>query len=308
MPEQASSPRLLIAGHINLETTLQVDAFPITYAPVRYPFYGVNTTVAGVGYNLTAALTTLGNTVDLLALVGQDDTGTLVYDALRRLNVAGDYVLPALQQTAQSVILYDGNGQRAIYTDLKDIQEHTYPADVAERALATADLAVICNINFSRPLLARAHALNVPIATDVHAISDIHDDYNRDYMAHAHILFQSHERLPGTPTDWIKQVWATYATPIVVVGMGSQGALLGIHTGESITHVPAVSTRPVINTVGAGDALFAAFLHTYAHTQDARLALRKAVVFASYKIGVAGAAEGFLNTNELDDEWSNRVD
>lgn len=299
-------PHLLIAGHINLETTLRVDAFPITYEPVRYPFFGVNTNVAGVGYNLAAALTTLGNTVDLLALVGADTTGDLVFSALDRQNIRSEYVLRAIQQTAQSVILYDADGQRAIYTDLKDIQDQAYPLDMAETALATADLAVICNINFSRPLLAHATAHKIPIATDVHAISDIKDDYNREYMAAAHILFQSHERLPVPPADWIRQIWEVYQTPIVVIGLGSAGALLGIHAEGTITQVPAVQTRPVVNTVGAGDSLFAAFLHTYAHTQDPHLALRKAVVFASYKIGVAGAAAGFLDAAGLD-EWFNRV-
>jgi ribokinase len=68
----------------------------------------------------------------------------------------------------------------------------------------------------------------------------------------------------------------------------------------SITHVPAVQTRPIVSTIGAGDALFSAFLHTYAATQDPYLSLRKAVVFASYKIGVAGAAGGFLPAPALD--------
>jgi ribokinase len=51
----------------------------------------------------------------------------------------------------------------------------------------------------------------------------------------------------------------------------------------------------VINTIGAGDALFSAFVHFYNQSGDPYQALRKAVVFASYKIGQAGAAEGFLD-------------
>jgi hypothetical protein len=34
--------RILVSGLINLETTLRVDAFPLTYVPARYPFFGVN--------------------------------------------------------------------------------------------------------------------------------------------------------------------------------------------------------------------------------------------------------------------------
>lgn len=288
------------AGLINIETTLKVDGFPVTYNPARFPFFGVNSSVSGVGYNVSKALTTLGHEVRFMALVGQDDGAVLVRADLDRINVDGAYVRADLDKTPQSVILYDGEGRRAIFTDLKDIQDREYPPDAAESALAGVSLAVLCNINFARPMLARARALNIPIATDIHAIADIDDAYNRDYMAAAAILFQSHEKLPCAPEDWIHQLWARYRTPIAVVGMGADGALLGLWKDSSIQHIPAVTTRPVVNTIGAGDALFSAFIHTYTATHDPALALRKAAVFASYKIGVAGAADGFLDSVALD--------
>ncbi len=49
---------------------------------------------------------------------------------------------------------------------------------------------------FSRPLLAIAKKAGIWIASDVHALSDLEDDYNRDYMAAAQILFLSDESLP----------------------------------------------------------------------------------------------------------------
>ncbi|MBN8594950.1 MAG: hypothetical protein J0M33_24570 [Anaerolineae bacterium] len=63
---------ILVSGLINLESTLKVDGFPIACSPVRYPFGGVNSSVSGVGYDLAKALTTLGNDVDLLSLIGAD--------------------------------------------------------------------------------------------------------------------------------------------------------------------------------------------------------------------------------------------
>lgn len=288
------------AGLINIETTLKVDSFPVTYNPARFPFFGVNSSVSGVGYNVSKALTTLGHDVRFMALVGRDDGAVLVRADLDRMNVDGAYVRADLDKTPQSVILYDGEGRRAIFTDLKDIQDRDYPPDAAESALAGVSLAVLCNINFARPMLARARALNIPIATDVHAIAAIDDAYNRDYMAAATILFQSHEKLPCAPEEWIRELWARYRTPIAVVGMGADGALLGLWKEGSIQHIPAVTTRPVVSTIGAGDALFSAFIHTYIAARDPALALRKAAVFASYKIGVAGAADGFLASAALD--------
>ncbi len=76
--------------------------------------------------------------------------------------------------------------------------------------------------------------------------------------------------------------------------------MLGIYDDRTLTHVPAVQVRPVVSTVGAGDALFSAFVHGYLTTRDPYLALKKAVVFAGHKIGTSGDATDFLNVEALD--------
>lgn len=290
---------ILVAGLINLETTLKLeDGFPLHYRPVRYPFFGVRTTVSGVGYNIASALTHLGNTVRFASLIGQDDAGLTIYQALRRDGLPTQHVLNTLDETAHSAILYDEDGKRAIFTDLKAIQDATYPTDVMQDLLANVDAAVLANINFTRPVLQLASDMGIPIATDVHAIGELDDRYNQDYMAAANILFMSHENLPTRPQDWVKQVQQRFNPEIVVVGMGGDGALLGMANGI-IAHVPAVTTRPLINTIGAGDALFSAFVSTYIATGNPHQSLRRAVVFASWKIGTAGGADGFADTAQL---------
>ncbi|PJF28750.1 MAG: carbohydrate kinase family protein [Phototrophicales bacterium] len=291
--------RFLVAGLINIETTLKVDGFPIEYTPVQYPFFGVNSTVSGVGYNLSKALTTLGDAVDLLSLIGDDDAEKLIRANLKRLYIADKYVQSTLKNTPQSVILYDAGGKRAIFTDLKDIQDQPYPLAIAEHVVNMCDMAVICNINFSRPMLEIAKQKNKLIATDVHAISQIDDPYNRDYMASATILFQSHERLPVSPETWAKWMYEAYGTPIIVIGLGADGALLAVHDDHFVERISTVYTRPVVNTIGAGDALFSAFIHEYAQTHDVYHSMRSAMVFASYKIGGIGGADGFLTGDEL---------
>jgi sugar/nucleoside kinase (ribokinase family) len=293
--------RIIIAGLINLETTLSVDGFPIDYIPVRYPFFGVHTHVSGVGFNITKALKVLGDEVQFLSLIGQDETANLVYQTLQAqgLNIIG--VRAELAQTAQSVILFAPSGRRMINTDLKALQEASYPDDLAEEALRASDLAVLCNINFARPMLALAKRIGIPIVSDVHAISDLADEYNRDFMAAANILFQSHEKLPCSPEEWVARLWQRYGTEIVVIGIGAEGALLAVKADHFVERIPAVKTRPVVNTIGAGDALLSAFTHFYAKDRDPYNAIRKAQIFASYKIGTSGgAADGFLSEAELE--------
>jgi acarbose 7IV-phosphotransferase len=292
---------LLVSGLINIETTLRVDSFPLHYQAVRYPFHGIETTVSGVGYNVARALATLGHEVRLLSLVGDDAAGRLIMAELAGAGLDVAYVRDALRATAQSVILYDSSGQRAIFTDLKDIQEQYYPPELFAAALDGADLAVLCNINFSRPFLQPARAAGVPVATDVHTISDLDDAYNREFMAAADILFMSDEHLPCAPEEWARQLQQRYQTPIIVIGRGGAGALLAMRHEGVLFSVPAVHTRPIVNTIGAGDALFSAFLHSYLQTGDPVSALRRATVFASYKIGSKGGASGFLTAAALEE-------
>lgn len=301
----SAPPPILVSGLVNIETTVRVDDFPIPYFPVRYPFFGVRSTVSGVGVNVSAALTTLGNNVRLLSLIGDDAAGRLAREALRGRGVDDRHVLAQAAETAQSAILYDGEGRRQIHVDLKDIQEQVYPAALFDEAAEGCRLAVLCNINFSRPLLALARQRGMTVATDVHAIADLDDPYNADFMAAADILFMSHEHLPAPPEEWVAAVQARYGNAVVVIGLGADGALLAVK-GETPVRVPAVLTRPMVNTIGAGDALLSAFLHVYTQTKDPYLAMRKAVIFASYKIGAAGAAEGFLDTGELEG-WVSQI-
>jgi ribokinase len=252
-----------------------------------------------VGYNVARALTILGDTVNLMALIGNDPTSQLVVRKLKEDHLSGIYVLSQLEQTPESVILYDHEGKRQIHVDLKNIQEQTYPEEIFDRAIQGCSLAVLCNINFSRSMLKKVKQNGIWTATDVHAIRDLEDPYNRDFMETANILFMSDESLLCSPEEWVRQVQNRYGPEIVVVGLGSKGIVLAVRSDHFLERLPAVIVRPIVNTIGAGDALFSCFVHYYTTSRDPYESIRKAVFFASYKIGVRGAAEGFLNEQEL---------
>ncbi|MDW7755745.1 MAG: carbohydrate kinase family protein, partial [Brevefilum sp.] len=271
-----------------------------------YPFFGVQSTVSGVGLNIAKALTTLGNQLDLASLIGEDEIGWLARKALAEVGIDDHLVLSNLAETAQSVILYEMEGRRQIHTDLKDIQQQAYPILKAQKAIEACDLAVICNINFARPLLAVAKEAGKPIATDVHALVSLDHDYNQDYMRAGDILFMSDEKLPESLEEAARKILDRFNTKILVIGMGKKGALLAVREDGFIGRFEAVKTRKVVNSIGAGDALFSSFLDRYLRTGDPYTSLKAAMVFASYKIGEKGAAQGFLNGEELD-AWVRRI-
>lgn len=298
--------KVLVSGLINLETTLQIDAFPLNYFPVTYPFQGIHTTVAGVGYNISKALTILGNEVAFLSLIGKDALAEMVWSALEKNNISSRNILPELQETPQSVILFDRSGNRQIHVDLKDIQEQVYPEAVFEREMDAAECLVLCNINFSRPFLEKARQAGKLIATDVHTIHDLEDSYNQDFMQNAQILFMSDEHLPTAPEEWAQRVMNRYGPDILVIGLGSEGALLTVRQDHFMERVSAVNVRPIVNTIGAGDALFSSFLHCYLESGDPYEAIRKAALFAAYKIGERSASEGYLDAQQLKDLFKNQ--
>jgi len=282
----------------NIETTVKVDSFPVQYDPIDFKFYGVSSSVSGVGYNIAKALTTLGDNPVFFSIIGNDIYKKVILNELAENQISTNHVLPLIEQTVQSCILNDGS-RRKIVLDLKDIQEAKYPTDALKDIIGQIDIAVVCNINFSRGLLKPLKCAGKIIATDVHALSDINDNYNNDYVKYADILFLSNEKIIGNEKDIIEQLSKEYSHKIIVVGMGENGLLIYTRESQKIERFPAVKTRKVVNTIGAGDALFSCFMHCYANTKDPYYSIKMAAIFASYKIGENGGAKGFLTGKEL---------
>lgn len=293
---------ILVSGLVNLETTARVRQFPIPYYPIDYPFFGVNSAPSGVAFNIAKALTVLEDQVTLCSMTGRDFPGEYIRRELEDLGVSTAAITSGILQTASSVVLYDPEGRRQVYCDLKDIQEAAYP--FTRELVEGADLVAACNINFNRPLLHLAKAMGKTVATDVHVLGDVNDDYNREFLECADIVFLSDEAIGE---DYQSFLWALihhYDPEILVLGRGSRGAALYIRGSDRIEEFPACHVGPVVNTVGAGDALFSAFLHFYAAGAIPREALCRAQLFAARKIMTDGAAQGFPGPEEMEKLWT----
>lgn len=291
---------LLVAGVVNMETTLKVPGFPVEYAPITYSFFDINADVSGGAYNVGKALRVLGDEVSLMSLIGNDKRGRVVKEQLEEDKIEDIYVIPSLNMTPQSVVLYDDTGKRQIFCDLKEVQQVDYPEDRFTDAAQEADMIILQNSNFCRPFLKKSKQMGKLLATDVHDLTGIHDDYNRDFMKYADILFVSDDKIKEDPYDFVASVEQAYHNEIIVMGRGSKGAMLYVREDNFIGNFPAVKTREIVNKVGAGDALFSAFLHFYRKTGNPYYSIKNAILFSSYKIGTAGSANGFLTEAQLE--------
>lgn len=291
--------KIVVCGLVNMETSVSVDSFPIEYRPIDYRFFGVNSSPSGVGLNLSSALSALGDEVCLMSFCGDDPAGRLVKGEVEARGVSSEYILIKNKSTAQSVVLYDKDGKRSVICDLADNQDLSYDEDVFKKGAKDAKILCLTNINYSVSLFDAAKKTGALIATDVHCLSDIHDEYNARFMKAADILFLSNENIIGKEEEFSLEIMNEYPAKIIVVGMGKKGSLMRVRGEEKPYYQQAVTTREVVNTVGAGDSLFSAFVHFYAKGKTPKEALALATVFASWKIGESGGAKGFLSEEEL---------
>lgn len=296
---------ILVSGLINVESSVRISRFPVEYSPIEYPFFGVDSTISGVAYNVASALKTLGDSVVISSYLGNDLYRDVILSRLREMGLSDRYIKAELRETPTSVNLYDQQGKRKIYCDLKDIQEKVYPAQELQSALEQADGIVLCNINFNDELARCVRDAGKLVFTDVHVLKDIYDGYNARFMQAANVLFLSDEGISGDYGEFLWRIWKEYHNDVIVLGCGSKGTMLLDGHEKKLHWVDAVYTRPVVNTCGAGDALFSCFVHEYLQGLSPLACLQRAVVFASYKIGASGGAKGFLTAQELE-EWCRR--
>ena len=83
--------------------------------------------------------------------------------------------------------------------------------------------------------------------------------------------------------------------------MGGKGALMYVKSDDKFYELPAYKAPKIINTVGAGDSLFSAFIHFYAKGLNPVECLKRAQAFAAYKIGFDGASEGFADEKTIEE-------
>jgi len=279
--------RLMVAGVINVRLARHCGTFPIPFVPSSHEPGGISVRLSGTGWTITRTLQRLGSDVTMATYVGTDDLGVIAAMGLRRAGLYGPTTLRCDAQP-RAMVLYDGDGRRAGTTDLRATPDLRYPAktflDAVDDGPSVA-MAVLTNIGFTRPLVTAMVDRGIPFATDVHLVEWVDNRYNADWMRAAHVLACSHESLTGSPIDWIRAVWQSFGTEIVLVGCGADGALLGVRGTGRIWHVPATTPRGVRYASGAGDTLLGAFAHHYVASGNPVDAARRAVLCAGWKVG-----------------------
>jgi ribokinase len=261
--------------------------------------------LGGTGANICSGFMALGSDIDFICITGNDFTASFLRAELVRRGFSDRYFFTGMDENPLSIIIYDALGRRRINSDHKTLSKAQFPEGFIEDNIdfCSYSLAVVCNVNYNRSLIPWLKKHNIPIATDLHTLSRLDDEYNQQFMDAADIVFLSHENLHMPPEEVIKYLVhekREHSSAIAVTGLGKNGCLMGIKGHNRVYHFEAPDLRPVKNTVGAGDALFSGFLHFFNKTGDPFYSMQRAQVFASWKTGESGACKGFLSEHEVE--------
>lgn len=299
--------RFMVAGFVQIETIVKVDALPVPYVQFQSIPDMIDTNIGGCGYNESMALKWLGNEVDFMSMIGKDLNKSEFYKRMMEnsVNLSFEYVLPLLDSMPSSVILYH-NGRKQIFEDVKDIRTVPYDYSLFESRIQDKDMVLISSCNFCRPVIELAKKYHKPLAVNVRSMKKERLVQKEDFLKAADILYISDDELDKDPYECIDECREKYNQQIIIVGIGDKGVILYTKEDNSILEYKPVKTNEIVNTVGAGNAMFSAFLHYYVKTGDAKEAIKDALLFASYKIGFIGTSNGFM-TEEQIEQWKRLI-
>lgn len=300
--------KFLVAGFIEIETIIHVKEIPVPYQRFCSGEGIVNQNIGGAGYSSAMALQALGDEVSLMSMVGKRfemDKYKLMMQGISH-DLKLDYILPKLEEMPTSIILSAENGEKQTFEDVKDIRRTEYDYDLFESQVKEVDLILTSNCNFCRPLIELSKKYNKPLAVNVRSMHKEKIQFKTDFLKAADIIYISNDDLDESPDECLEYCKEIGNPKIVIIGLGAQGVMIYNRDEQRLLEYKPVRTNAVVNTIGAGNALFSAFLHYFVKTGDEREAIKDALLFASYKIGFIGASTGFM-TEEQIEQWKKLI-
>ena len=295
-----------VAGVTQIETIVKVRKIPITYQELTNEKGSIYTSMGGDAFNEALALKWLGDDVRFMSIIGREDDPESLNPQHQKIKIGTDYVIPQMEATPNCVILYDEDRQQQIFEDPKDLRDNVYDMNLFTPVGAWADMVVLANANFCRPFAEAASKYGKKIAVNIRYYNKEKEKYNEDFLKVASILYFSDDTITEDPYDFVKGMSERYGTEIIILGQGSKGVILYDRNQDLIAHYNTVKTNEIVNTVGAGNAMFACFLHYYQENGDSVNAIKNGLLFSSYKIGYMGTSNGFMTTDQVE-QWRNLI-
>lgn len=301
--------KVVVVGSVNYDNFLQVDALPLKGETKQALSYA--NSCGGKGANQAIQCAKLGLDTRMVAKVGNDAFGSILYDNFKKNNVNVDnvkvtdgpsgigYVISALDGSLFSTILNGANFE--ITTDdidevLCDFDKDTIvvlqleiPTDVVEYTIKEA------NKKGSRVVLNAAPA--VPIDADLFDLCELVIFNEAEAMFYTKSNFSSLKEAERV----IKDFGGKNKCDLCFT-LGPLGALY--YRSGDIFYCPAIDV-PVVETTGAGDSFIGGLIYAMNNKETIEKTLNIASICSAYTIQEIGTTTSMPTEKKLQEGIKN---
>lgn len=298
--------KIVSVGVILKETIVSVPHIPIQYSRISFLPNSIFCGVGGHSFNMSLAMQYLGDEVTLFSMIGEKENPATLEPADIPVSLTKMELEKNLSATPSAVVLFDDEMRQQRIDDFKDAAEHQINIEKFKTEIKDADLVLLSNASFCVELAEIAKEAGKKIAINMRTNLPDEREFNTKLMELCDIFYFSDTFLKEKAYDFTKKMAEKYDPEIIVTGSGSRGHLLYTREGKRFLEYKPVKTLDIVNTVGAGNALIGSFLHFYLKDGNPLKAIKKANIFASYKIGFTGSSYGFISEEEIE-RWEKLI-
>ncbi|MEB2837267.1 MAG: PfkB family carbohydrate kinase [Desulfurococcales archaeon] len=282
---------VVAVGHALVDIRVVVDRFPRPdeEAEILREARGAG----GSAVNVAIDVSLLGGSSGVIAKIGFDSFGRIVYEELwsARVDVRGLRISPT-GPTGFSIVTIDSQGHIALY-GCKGVAEALEPGEIDEEVIGEARTVHIASLRLDTSIeaarLAKSHGALVSWDPG-RRLASLGLERLSPLLKHVDIVFLNRleaRAMTGLEPAGAARAIASRGPRWVVVKLGAEGALLYGPEGER--RIPAFKPPRVVDTTGAGDAFAAAALLKLARGSDIVEALTYASAAAALKVSRLGS-------------------
>lgn len=274
----------------------------------------IRSSYGGVARNVAENLVRLGQPVNLISVVGEDDEGDRLLQGLIAAGVNPERVLRTSQYVTNSYLaIIDSQGElQFALDDMRAINSLT-PQFIREQAALFKEASILfvdANLpkDTLRTVMSLARRAHLPICADPTSVSlavRLRPYLSRFFLmipnnAEAAVLSERTSPVGGRRQALeVAKYLISQGVDIVIITMAEQG--LCYATSESSGYIPAIKTS-ILDPTGAGDALTATVIFALLNDIPLDDAVRLGVSAASLTLRFRGAVVPDLSLEKLYDQ------
>ncbi len=274
----------------------------------------IRSSYGGVARNVAENLVRLGQPVNLISVVGEDDEGDRLLQGLIAAGVNPERVLRTSQYVTNSYLaIIDSQGELQFALDDMRAINCLTPQFIREQAALFKEASILfvdANLpkDTLRTVMSLARRAHLPVCADPTSVSlaaRLRPHLSRFFLtipnnAEAAVLSERTSPVNGRRQALeVAKYLVSQGVDIVIITMAEQG--LCYATSESSGYIPAIKTS-ILDPTGAGDALTATVIFALLNDIPLDDAVRLGVSAASLTLRFRGAVVPDLSLEKLYDQ------